>query len=446
MKEKIAMVSLGCPKNQVDAEVMLKILADEGYTIGVPEEQADAIIINTCGFIESAKEEAIENILEASAYKKDGNCKALIVTGCLAERYKDDITEEIPEVDVVVGIGSNKDIAAIVEKALAGKKENSFGAKEDLPLDGQRILGGYPFSAYLKIADGCNNCCTYCAIPLIRGKMRSRTIESCVEEAEKLVLDGVREIVVVAQDTTAYGEDLYGESRLAELLSQLCKIEKLHWIRILYTYPERITDKLLEVMAKQEKIVKYLDIPLQHIDGEILKRMNRKGDKASITALIEKIRQTIPDVTIRTTFITGFPSETEEQFAALHQFVKDTRFDRLGCFTYSAEEDTMAATFENQIDEQTKQDRMSLIMDDQMTISAEKNEGKIGKIYEVLVEGYDDYLKCYFGRTPADAPEVDGKIFFYATRPLTFGEFVTVQVNDSIEYDLLGEMCDESTK
>ncbi len=446
MNGKIAMVSLGCPKNQVDAEVMLKSLADAGFTIGAPEAEADAIIINTCGFIESAKEEAIENIIEAGAYKKEGNCRALIVTGCLAERYKDDVTEEIPEVDVVVGIGSNKNIAEIVEKALSGERENSYGPKEDLDLDGERILGGYPFSAYLKISDGCNNCCTYCAIPLIRGKMRSRTIESCVKEAKKLVSDGVREIVVVAQDTTAYGEDLYGESKLPELLKELCKIEDLRWVRVLYTYPERITDKLLEVIAEEEKIVKYLDIPLQHADGEILKRMNRKGDKQSLTALIKRIRERVPNITIRTTFITGFPGETEEQFASLHAFIKEMRFDKLGCFTYSPEEDTMAATFDNQIDEQTKQDRLNLIMDDQMTISAEKNEEKIGLVTQVLVEGYDDYLKCYFGRTPFDAPEVDGKIFFYATRPLTFGEFVTVQVNDSIEYDLLGEMCDESAK
>jgi len=377
--KKVAMVSLGCPKNQVDAEVMLKSLSDAGFAIGVEESEADAIIINTCGFIESAKEEAIENILEAAAYKKDGNLKALIVTGCLAERYKDDITEEIPEVDVVVGIGSNKDIAQIVSDAIDGKKENRYGPKSDLNLDGERILGGYPFTAYLKIAEGCNNCCTYCAIPLIRGKMRSRTIESCVKEAEKLVLDGVRELVVVAQDTTAYGEDLYGESKLPELLNELCKIEKLRWIRVLYTYPERITDKLLEVINQNEKIVKYLDIPLQHINGDILKRMNRKGDKESITKLIEKIRNKVEGITLRTTFIVGFPGETEEQFSELHQFIKDTRFERLGCFTYSPEEDTMAATFDNQIDAQTKEDRMSLIMDDQMVISAEKTRKKLAK-------------------------------------------------------------------
>lgn len=446
MSKKVAVVSLGCPKNQVDAEVMLKKLADAGFEIGVAESEADAIIINTCGFIEDAKKEAIENILEAASYKKDGNLKALIVTGCLAERYKEDITEEIPEVDMVVGLGSNKDIAKLTDDAINGNIKNSYGEKDLLPIDDERILGGAPYSAYLKISEGCNNRCTYCAIPLIRGNMRSRTVDSIIEEAKKLTENGVKEITLVAQDTTAYGEDLYKKPMLASLLKELCKIEKLHWVRILYTYPERITDELLEVMRDEKKIVKYLDIPLQHVDGELLRRMNRKGNIESITALIDKIRNTVPDITIRTTFITGFPGETDEQFSTLHQFVKDTRFDRLGCFTYSPEEDTPAATFDGQIDEQTKQDRMELIMDSQMTISAEKNAEKVGKTVEVLVEGYDDYIKCYFGRTPADAPEIDGKIFFLATRPLSFGEFVEVEVNDSIEYDLLGEMLDESAQ
>ena len=446
MSKKIAMVSLGCPKNQVDAEVMLKKLSDAGFIIGAEEAEADAIIINTCGFIEDAKREAIENILEAAKYKKEGDLKALIVTGCLAERYKDDITKEIPEVDMVIGLGSNKDIAKLVKEAIEGNLKNSYGEKDLLPIDDKRILGGYPFSAYLKISDGCNNRCTYCAIPLIRGNMRSRTMESVIAEAKELAENGVKEIVVVAQDTTAYGEDLYKRPMLATLLKELCKIDKIHWIRVLYTYPERITDELLSVMAEQEKIVKYLDIPLQHIDGQVLRRMNRRGNAETITALIAKIREKMPEITIRTTFITGFPGESDEQFAALHQFIKDTRFERLGCFTYSPEEDTPAAKFEGQIDEQTKQDRMSLIMDSQMIISSEKNAEKQGKQVEVLVEGYDDYLKCYFGRTGADAPEVDGKIFFLAHRPLTFGEFVTVQINDSIEYDLLGEMCDESAQ
>ncbi len=437
---KVSMVSLGCPKNQVDAEMMLSSLKTAGFEIGTEEAAADAIIINTCGFIEAAKAEAIENILEAAQYKTDGNCKALIVTGCLAERYRDDVTEEIPEVDVCVGIGSNKNIAEIVKNAIEGNCKNSYGEKDELPLSGDRILGGYPFTAYLKIADGCNNCCTYCAIPKIRGKMRSRTIEDCVAEAKKLACQGVKELIVVAQDTTAYGEDIYGESKLAELLCELCKIDGINWIRTLYTYPDRITDELLDTIAREEKLVKYLDIPLQHIDGEILKRMNRKGDRESIGALIDKIRAKIPEITLRTTFITGFPGETEEQFTSLAEFVKEKRFDRLGCFTYSAEEDTVAAGFENQVAEQIKTDRMENIMEMQMTIAAEKNEEKIGSVTEVLIEGWDDYIKCYFGRTLSDAPEIDGKIFFMSTRPLKIGEFVKVRVNDCIEYDLLGEL------
>ena len=437
---KIAMVSLGCPKNQVDAEVMLKLLANAGFEITPAEAEADAIIINTCGFIEAAKAEAIENILEASHYKTDGKCKALIVTGCLAERYRDDVTEEIPEVDVCVGIGSNSNIAEIVKNAIEGKKQNCYGEKEDLQLGGDRILGGYPFSTYLKVAEGCDNCCTYCAIPKIRGRMRSRSIEDCVAEAKKLAFEGVTELIVVAQDTTAYGTDLYGEPKLAELLSELCKVKGIHWIRTLYTYPDKITDGLLDAIAKEEKLVKYLDIPLQHINGEILKKMNRKGDKNSISALIDKIRAKIPDITLRTTLITGFPGETEEQFCELAEFVKEKRFDRLGCFTYSAEDGTLAAEFSDQIDEQTKNDRMENIMELQMTIAAGKNEQKQGSITEVIIEGWDDYIKCYFGRTVADAPEIDGKIFFMSTKPLKIGDYVKVRINDSIDYDLLGEV------
>ncbi len=437
---KVSMVSLGCPKNQVDAEMMLSLLADGGFEITPLQAEADVIIINTCGFIEAAKAEAIENILEAAEYKKDGSCKALIVTGCLAERYRDDVTEEMCEVDVCVGIGSNSKIAEIAKNAIEGKKQNSYGEKTDLPLNGDRILGGYPFSAYLKIADGCDNCCTYCAIPKIRGRMRSRTIEECVKEAEQLAKRGVSELIVVAQDTTAYGTDIYGEPKLAELLEELCKIDGLHWIRTLYTYPDKITDKLLEVIAKQDKLVKYLDIPLQHINGEILKKMNRKGNEQSISQLIDRIREKIPEITIRTTFITGFPSETDEQFCSLAEFVKQKEFDRLGCFTYSAEEGTAAAQLENQIDEQTKIDRMENIMELQLSIAAKKNEQKLGSLQEVLIEGYDDYIKCYFGRTKADAPEIDGKIFFMTKRPLKIGEYVMVRVNDCLEYDLLGEM------
>ncbi len=437
---KVSMVSLGCPKNQVDAEMMLKTLADAGFEISTEESEADAIIINTCGFIEEAKQEAIENILEAAQYKKNGKCKALIVTGCLAERYKDDVTKEIPEADVCVGIGSNGNIAEIVKAALDKKAVNSYGDKLSLDLNGDRILGGYSFSTYLKIGDGCDNCCTYCAIPQIRGRMRSRTIEDCVSEAKRLADRGVTELIVVAQDTTAYGTDIYGKPMLTELLKELVKIEKLHWIRTLYTYPERITDDLLELIAKEKKLCKYLDMPIQHVNGKILKKMNRKGDENSLRALIERIRSKVPDITLRTTLITGFPGETEEQFTQLAQFVKDIKFDRLGCFPYSAEENTVAANMPEQIEEQTKVDRMESIMETQLAVNNEKNNEKIGKTFEVLIEGYDDYIRCYYGRSYADAPEIDGKIFFISGRPLKIGDYEKVKINDTVEYDLLGEL------
>lgn len=442
MPIKVAMVSLGCPKNQIDAEQMLYSLQHHGIEIVNEEAQADAIIINTCGFIESAKAEAIENILEAARYKETGNLKALIVTGCLAERYKDDITEEIKEVDLVVGIGSNKNIAELVKKAVKGECENSYGPKEDLEMGKERILGSYPFSTYIKIAEGCNNCCTYCAIPKIRGKMRSRTIEDVVREARVLANKGVKELIVVAQDTTAYGVDIYGESKLPELLKELCKIDGIRWIRTLYTYPERITDELLEVINTEEKLVKYLDIPLQHVNGDILKSMNRRGDAKSLGELINRIRSNVKDVKIRTTFITGFPGETEEQFCELCEFVKQYKFDKLGCFTYSAEEGTIAAQMDNQIDEQTKQDRLDIIMREQMSVSEQKLIDMQGKTVTVLIEGYDSFIRCYYGRSEFDAPEIDGKVFFTTPKPLKIGDFVKVNIFDSIEYDLLGELVE----
>ena len=437
---KVAMVSLGCPKNQVDAEKMLALLKKGGLEITSAEADADAIIVNTCGFIESAKAEAIENILEAARYKENGKCKALVVTGCLAERYRDDITEEIPEVDVCVGLGSNSKIAEIVKKAIEGEEQNYYGEKTDLDLNGERILGGMPYTAYLKVGDGCDNCCSYCAIPKIRGRMRSRTIEDCVAEAKVLAKGGVTELIVVAQDTTAYGTDLYGEPKLAELLTELCKVNGLHWIRTLYTYPEKITDKLLDVIKGQEKLVNYLDIPIQHINDDILKKMNRKGDKKSVSDVIDRIRDKIPHITLRTTLITGFPSETEEQFSELAEFVKEKRFEHLGCFTYSPEEGTAAALMENQIDEQVKQDRCDNIMETQALISASRNAEKVGQVTEVLIEGWDDYIKCYFGRAPWDAPEIDGKVFFMAHKPLKIGQYVKVKINDCLDYDLLGEL------
>ena len=438
---KVSMVSLGCPKNQVDAEQMLYTLQNAGFELTPAEADADAIIINTCGFIESAKAEAIENILEAAKYKDEGKLKALIVTGCLAERYQNDVTEEIPEVDVCVGIGSNGKIAEIVKNAIEGNCKNSFGDKCDLDLNAKRILGGAPYTAYLKVADGCNNCCTYCAIPKIRGKMRSRTIEDCVKEAKELAKNGVRELIVVAQDTTAYGSDIYGKPMLSTLLKELCKIDGIHWIRTLYTYPDKIDDELLNTIKNEEKLVKYLDIPIQHANVEILKKMNRKGSRKDLEALIKKIRAKIPEITLRTTLITGFPTETEEQFEELCEFVKETRFDRLGCFAYSPEEDTIAAEMDGQIDEQTKVSRAENIMEMQMDIMRKKNEEKIGTVIETLIEGWDDYIKCYFGRTVCDAPEVDGKIFFMSDRPLIIGDFVKVQINDCLDYDLLGELA-----
>lgn len=443
---KVAVVSLGCPKNQVDAEQILYTLKNSGFTIGVPEAEADVIIINTCGFIEDAKREAIENIIEASQYKESGKLKLLVVTGCLAERYRDDITEEIPEVDLVVGIGSNGKIAELITAALEGRKENSYGEKFSLNMDAKRILGGAPYTAYIKIADGCDNCCTYCAIPQIRGRFRSRKMESIIEEAKSLAANGVTELVVVAQDTTAYGIDLYGEYKLPQLLSRLCKIEGLHWIRTLYTYPDKITDELLSVLKNEEKLCKYLDIPLQHCEDNVLKKMNRKGTKADIEAVIEKIRSAVPDITLRTTFIAGFPGETVEDYEALCEFSKKVEFDRLGVFPYSAEEDTPAASFDCQVPQQTRIDRAEHIMEEQLEVVVRKNEEKVGKVVEVLIEGYDNYIKCYYGRSAADAPDVDGKVFFLCNEPQIIGDYVKVQINDSIEYDLLGELYYESAE
>ena len=437
------MVSLGCPKNQVDAEQMLYTLKSAGIEITSSEAEADAIIVNTCGFIEQAKSEAIENIIEASRYKREGKCKAVIVTGCLAERYRDDVTEEIHEADICVGLGSNKDIAKIVKSAVEGKKQNFYGEKTALDLNTPRVLGGPFYTAYIKIADGCDNCCTYCAIPKIRGRMRSRKIEDIVLEAESLAKKGVKELIVVAQDPTVYGSDIYGAPKLCELLKKLTKIDGIEWIRTLYTYPERITDEFLNLLKSEKKLVKYLDIPIQHCNDYILKRMNRKSGKAELVSLIKKIRETVPGITLRTTLIVGFPGETDGQFTELHEFVKDMRFERLGCFTYSAEEETLAAEYPDQIEEQVKEDRLELIMQSQADISRELGEAKAGKTVRVLIEGYDDYIKCYFGRSEADAPEIDGKIFFTTPRPLKIGDFVNVLINDTLEYDLLGELNDE---
>ena len=440
MPIKVGMVSLGCSKNLVDSERMLYKLRQRGYQLVTEPGLADVAVVNTCGFIQSAKEEAIETIIELGKLKNDGTLKKIIVTGCLSERYKEETAELFPEADAVVGIGDNKDIVDILDKVLADERVIHFAPKLDAELTGERIISTLPFFAYLKIAEGCSNCCTYCAIPQIRGKFRSVPIEDVLDEAHWLADNGVTEIVVIAQDTTRYGEDLYGKSMLPELLRSLARIDGLKWIRVLYCYPERITDELLDAIADEEKIVKYLDIPIQHCNEEVLKRMNRHGSYNELKSLIEKIRRKIPDIVLRTTLITGFPGETEEQFTELSEFVQEMKFDRLGCFPYSQEEGTKAAEFEGQLDDDVKFHRAEMIMQQQMLISAKNNKSLLGKQLEAVVEGFDQYGECYFGRTKADAPDIDGKIFFMSERHLNIGDYVRIEIVDTLDYDLIGEV------
>lgn len=447
MPIKVGMVSLGCNKNQVDAERMLYSIKEAGYQLVADAALADISIINTCGFIESAKQEAIETILEFAQLKKEGRIKKIIITGCLAERYKSEVSELIPEADAVVGIGCNKDIVKIIDRTLANENVQAFESKLELPMTGMRVQTTLPFFSYLKIAEGCSNCCSYCAIPMIRGKFRSVPMEDLIKEAEYLVSHGVREINVIAQDSTRYGEDIYGESKLPELLKELCRIENLKWLRVLYCYPERVTDKLLDVIAKEDKIVKYIELPVQHCDGDILRKMNRPGDEETLRKLIAKIRERVPGVIIRTTLITGFPTETEEQFERLANFVKDMEFDRLGCFAYSEEEGTKAAEMEGQIDEEVRQHRADIIMEQQQIIMSHKNAAMTDKVVEVVTEGFDRYGECYFGRSAADAPDIDGKIFFTSPgRKLVPGIFVKVKITEILDYDLIGEVVNESAE
>ncbi|SDB42154.1 ribosomal protein S12 methylthiotransferase [Ruminococcaceae bacterium FB2012] len=439
MSTRVGMVSLGCAKNQIDAERMLYMLKEEGFEIVADAALADVVIVNTCGFIESAKQEAIDTILEFCTLKNEGRIKAVICTGCLAERYREEVMKEIPELDAVVGIGRNSEIVRIIRDIYAGDENiTEFGEKEGLDIEGGRVLSTQPFTAYLKVAEGCDNCCTFCAIPLIRGRFRSRPMENILEEAKWLAENGVTEIVVIAQDTTRYGEDIYGSPRLAELLRELCRIDGIKWIRTLYAYPERITDELLDAIAQEDKLVKYLDIPLQHCNEDILRRMNRGGSRESLTALIKKIREKIPGVILRTTMLTGFPGETEEQFVELCEFVKEMKFERLGCFAYSAEEGTPAAEFEDQVPIKIKEKRSEIIMEEQMFISDRFNEAQLGKTIEVVTEGFDRYAECWFGRSAMDAPEIDGKVFFTSDRKLRVGEYVNVTIDDVMDYDLLG--------
>lgn len=440
MSYSVGMVSLGCAKNRVDAEILMKKLKDGGFILKEDPAMSDVAIINTCGFIESAKQESIDEILELIQLKKEGKIKAIVVTGCLAQRYQSEIMDELEGVDAVIGIGENSNICDVVNKALSGDKVMSFPDKELLSLDEERIQSTPQSWAYLRVADGCDNCCTYCAIPLIRGRFRSRTMESIIEEAKALASNGVKELNVIAQDTTRYGEDNYKKLMLPKLLTELCQIDGIKWIRLLYCYPDRITDELIDTIAKEEKIVKYIDLPLQHCNKEILSAMNRKGDKESLSALIQKIREKIPNVVLRTTLITGFPGETEKHFEELSCFVDELKFERLGCFAYSQEENTIAGEMKNQIDEDIRTKRANIISEQQALIMEKFCESQVGKTISVLVEGYDRYAECFFGRSAFDAPEVDPCVFFDAKTKPTVGEFVEVKIDGYLDCDLTGEM------
>ncbi len=440
MNEKIALISLGCPKNQVDAEAMLALLRQNGFVISPEVEGADLVIVNTCGFIEEAKKEAIETILSVAELKNQGLVGALLVTGCLAQRYKSEVIEEIPEIDGIIGIGKNGDIAEICREVLSKKRVCEFPSKLSLPIDGDRILSTPHHFAYLKIAEGCSNCCSYCAIPAIRGKLRSRTIESILEEAKNLAESGVREIVLIAQDTTRYGTDNYGEFMLAKLLKKLCKVDGIEWIRLLYCYPECMTDELIDTIAEEEKICKYIDLPLQHADADVLKRMNRTGDERSLLALVQKLRKRIPGVIIRTTVMVGFPGETEENFETLSRFVEEAKFDRLGCFAFSPEEGTLAAKMKDQIEPEIKEHRAELIMEQQYGIFEEKQNEKIGKTFKVIVDGFDEENLFYTGRTYMDCLEIDSIVIISTEEELLPGDFVSVKIIATEDCDLVGEV------
>lgn len=438
---KILFISLGCDKNLVDTEVMLGMLASRGYEMTNDEQEADIIVINTCCFIHDAKEESIQNILEMAEYKKNGSAKALIVTGCMAERYRQEILEEIPEVDEVLGTTAYDRILDAVDAALAGQHEVMTADLDALPLpETKRLVTTGGHFAYLKIAEGCDKHCTYCIIPKIRGNFRSVPMERLLKEAQDLAEQGVKELILVAQETTLYGKDLYGEKSLPKLLRELCKISGIRWIRILYCYPEEITDELIQVMKEESKICHYLDLPIQHANDTILKRMGRRTSKQELIDIVQKLRKEIPDICLRTTLITGFPGETQEQHEEVMEFIDTLEFDRLGAFTYSPEEDTPAATFEDQIDEEVKEDRQADIMELQQEIAFDKAEDMIGREVLVMIEGKVADENAYVGRTYRDAPNVDGLIFINTDVELISGDFAKVKVTGALDYDLIGEL------
>lgn len=438
---KILFISLGCDKNLVDTEVMLGLLASRGYEMTDDETEADIIVVNTCCFIHDAKEESIQNILEMAEYKKAGSAKALIVTGCLAQRYRQEILDEIPEVDEVLGTTAYDKILDAVDAALAGEHSVIVRDVDTLPLpETKRLVTTGGHFAYLKIAEGCDKHCTYCIIPKIRGNFRSVPMERLIKEAEELAEQGVKELILVAQETTLYGKDIYGEKSLHKLLKELCRINGIRWIRILYCYPEEITDELIQVMKEEQKVCHYLDLPIQHANDTVLKRMGRRTSKQELTDIIGKLRKEIPDICLRTTLITGFPGETKEQHEELMEFVDEMEFDRLGVFTYSPEEDTPAAVMPGQIDEAVKEERQAELMELQQEIAFDTAESMVGKEVLVMIEGKVADENAYVGRTYRDAPNVDGLIFINTDEELLSGDFARVKVTGALDYDLIGEL------
>lgn len=446
--KNVLFISLGCDKNLVDSEKMLGLLTEKGYTMVEEEKDADAIVVNTCCFINDAKEESIETILEMASWKEKGKCKALVAAGCLAQRYQEEIREEIPEVDAIVGTTGYTEIVKILDELLEGEGEETLTccpSIDRLPasLSDKRVVTTGGYTAYLKIAEGCNKFCTYCIIPHIRGRYRSFPMEDLLDEAERLVKNGVRELILIAQETTVYGVDCYGRKALPELLKKLCQIDGLDWIRLLYCYPEEITDELIQVMKEEKKICHYLDIPIQHSEDSILKRMGRRTNREELVALINKLRREIPDIVLRTTLITGFPGETEEEFARMVDFVEKMKFNRLGVFTYSTEEGTKAAVMEEQVPEEVKEQRRDRIMELQQEISAQTASRMVGKKMSVLIEGYLYEEDIYIGRTYMDAPKVDGNVFVRAEEEMISGDIVPVYITGASEYDLMGDVIYE---
>lgn len=444
MAIKVGFVSLGCPKNLLNTEVMLAKLVDHGMELVAEDIEADVIVINTCAFIESAKNEAIENILDIAWLKKNRSLKGIVVTGCLPQRYREEIFKEMPEVNCILGTGSLDDICEAVEVAYKGGTFSSFGDIDKVALGGERVVTTPEYFAYVQIAEGCDNFCSYCVIPSIRGRFRSRNMTEIVDEVKDLASIGVREVCLVAQDTTRYGEDIYGTYALDSLIEEISKIDEIKWIRVLYCYPDRITDGLIEEFKTNDKLLKYIDMPIQHINNEILSAMNRRDTSAGIKSIIDKLRREIPGIVIRTTVIVGFPGETEKQYKELRDFIKETKFERLGVFEYSREEGTPAYDMPNQVPESVKKKRMEAIMSDQNRIHNDFNARFVGSELEVLCEGYDEVSESFYGRSYADAPDIDGKIYFSSPKRIREGEFVKVAVTEVIDYDLVGKLAEGS--